>query len=129
MEPVATPRGAEMPVAVLADDLIWASRLRAAIARAGGRAIFVRSVEGLEAAMRGGSAELAVIDLTALSYDGVEAVRTAASAGAAVLAVGQHDDLELRRRALAAGAKRVLSYNKLFNDGPQVMTRLIEAKL
>jgi hypothetical protein len=32
--------------------------------------------------------------------------------------VGQHDDVALRKRALAAGAERVLAYRKLFDDGP-----------
>ena len=35
----------------------------------------------------------------------------------------------LRKAALAAGAKRVLSYNKLFSDGPAVVARLIEGTL
>jgi electron transfer flavoprotein alpha/beta subunit len=35
-----------------------------------------------------------------------------------VLAVGQHDDHELRKKALAAGADRVFAYRKLFEDGP-----------
>jgi len=35
-----------------------------------------------------------------------------------VLAVGQHDDHELRKRALACGADRVLAYRKLFEEGP-----------
>ncbi|MEX2184653.1 MAG: hypothetical protein WEC14_09420 [Chloroflexota bacterium] len=35
-----------------------------------------------------------------------------------VLAVGQHDDRALRKRALDAGAYRVLAYRKLFEDGP-----------
>jgi hypothetical protein len=39
-------------------------------------------------------------------------------AGAHVLAVGQHDDVDQRKRALAHGAERVLAYRKLFEDGP-----------
>jgi hypothetical protein len=40
------------------------------------------------------------------------------ASGARVLAVGQHDDHEQRKRALAHGAERVLAYRKLFEDGP-----------
>jgi DNA-binding NarL/FixJ family response regulator len=109
-------------VTVLADDLIWASRLRAAIANAGFEPAAVRRAQDIH----GG---FAVIDLTGRGYDGVEAVRVAASAGATVLAVGQHDDVNVRKAALAAGAKRVLSYNKLFNDGPAVISRLVEGTL
>jgi DNA-binding NarL/FixJ family response regulator len=109
-------------VAVLADDLIWASRLRAAVENAGAQAVTARSATDI-------SASFAVIDLTGRGYDGIEAVKVVAATGATVLAVGQHDDVELRKAALAAGARRVLSYNKLFNDGPAVIAKLIEGNL
>jgi DNA-binding response OmpR family regulator len=109
-------------VLIVADDLIWASRLRAAVERAGGSPVVMRTAEDA-------GAQFAVVDLTARAYDGVEQVRAAASRGATVLAVAQHDDVELRKRALAAGARRVLSYNKLFSDGPAVMARLIGGTL
>lgn len=70
-----------------------------------------------------------IVDLNGRAYDGVDAVAAAAAAGARVLAVGQHDDLDLRRRALAAGARRVFSYNKLFTDGPQVVGLLLAGEL
>lgn len=122
MEQNAVSTATGVRVAVLADDLIWSSRLRAAVANAGAEALPVGDPGQI-------SAPFAVIDLGGRAYDGVDAVRTAASAGATVLAVGQHDDVELRKAALAAGARRVLSYNKLFNDGPAVITRLIEGTL
>ena len=75
------------------------------------------------------TARFAVIDLGGRAYDGIAAVKAAASAGATVLAVSQHDDVELRKAALAAGAARVLSYNKMFSDGPAVIARLIEGRL
>jgi hypothetical protein len=37
--------------------------------------------------------------------------------------VGQHDDLELRKRAVARGAERVFAYRKLFEDGPATLER------
>jgi hypothetical protein len=40
------------------------------------------------------------------------------SIGVRVLAVGQHDDVAQRKRAVASGAERVLAYRKLFEDGP-----------
>jgi DNA-binding response OmpR family regulator len=109
-------------VAVLADDLIWASRLRAAIANAGATALPVKRAADIETGF-------AVIDLNGRGYDGIAAVQAAASSGATVLAVGQHDDVETRKAALAAGAKRCLSYNKLFSDGPNVIGRLIRGTL
>ncbi|HYK95828.1 MAG TPA: hypothetical protein VE011_08205, partial [Candidatus Dormibacteraeota bacterium] len=85
-------------VVVLADDLIWASRLSEAIAAAGARARPARRIADLERllAPEGGGDGLVIIDLTARAYDGVEAIRAAIAAGARVVAVGQHDDVPLR---------------------------------
>lgn len=110
-------------VVVLADDLIWATRLADAIAAAGARAQPARRTADLERLLRpGGDADgLAIIDLTARAYDGIEAIRIAAGTGARVVAVGQHDDVVLRKAALAAGAERVYTYRALFENGPQTL--------
>ncbi len=64
-----------------------------------------------------------IIDLTARAYDGVAAIRLASGTGARIVAVGQHDDLELRRAATEAGASRVFTYRALFEDGPRLLRR------
>lgn len=81
----------------------------------------VRSAEALDAALP--DVDRVVIDLTARGYDGVGAITLARTAGRPVLAVGQHDDAVLRRRALAAGADRVFTYRGLFEDGPRQLAR------
>ncbi|MDP8904561.1 MAG: hypothetical protein M3N29_04490 [Chloroflexota bacterium] len=101
-------------VCVVADDLIWASRLVAAVERAGA------------APVRDGG-DAVVVDLNGRTYDGVAAVARAAASGRPTIAVGQHEDVALRKRALAAGARRVYSYNKLHADGPRVIAALLEA--
>ena len=68
-----------------------------------------------------------IVDLTARAYDGVAAIETSRAAGRPVLAVGQHDDHDLRRRALAAGADRVYAYRKLFEDGPRTLAAWLGA--
>jgi len=108
-------------VAILAQDLIWADRLARAVEVAGGVPVRARSLAELEQALA--TAERALVDLTAIAYDGLAAVERARSLGARVLAVGQHDDHALRRRALAAGAERVYAYRKLFEDGPTTVRR------
>jgi hypothetical protein len=112
-------------VVVLADDLIWASRLADALTAAGATPRRARRLEDLTtllgAGATGGGAPRAIVDLTARAYDGVEAVRAAAGVGARVIAVGQHDDVTLRRSAIAAGAERVFTYRALFEDGPRVL--------
>lgn len=120
---------AQAPVIVLADDLIWSSRLVAAVERAGARSVRAGGVADLATRLAELPAACVIVDLNGRGYDGVAAVGQAAAAGAAVLAVGQHEDVDLRKRALAAGAQRVFSYNKLFSDGPAVVVRLLEGRL
>jgi hypothetical protein len=120
-------------VVVLADDLIWGTRLAEAITAAGGRPKPARRLADLErllappasAGTGAGDGDaptgFAIVDLTALTYDGIEAIRIATGAGARVAAVGQHDDVALRRAAMAAGAERVYTYRALFEDGPRTL--------
>ena len=107
---------------IVADDLIWASRLRAAAERAGAAPLAVRGRDGLEETLHRDPAPVgAIVDLGARTLDGVAAVDRLASSALPVLAVAQHDDLPLRKRALAAGAERVLSYRKMHADAPAVI--------
>lgn len=103
-------------IAILAQDLIWQERLARAVEAAGAEPVRVASIDRLHGALPGAGA--VIIDLTAPGYDGVAAIEAARAGGVRVLAVGQHDDHELRKRALAAGADRVYAYRKLFEDGP-----------
>ena len=120
---MAEVAGAVRTVVVLADDLIWSTRLSDAIAAAGARPRRARRLADLAALLgtRADGIGLAIVDLTARAYDGVEAIRVATSAGARVVAVGQHDDAALRLAALAAGAERVFTYRALFEDGPRTL--------
>jgi DNA-binding response OmpR family regulator len=124
-------------IAVIADDLIWASRLVAAVQQAGATSVRMgtdRDVElAFEAVLLDEPDESdpdapprlvgAIVDLFGHRYDGVEAVRLATAAGLPVVAVAQHDDIETRKLALEAGALRVFSYAKLFQDGPALVRR------
>jgi DNA-binding NarL/FixJ family response regulator len=115
---------AEAPrVLILADDLIWADRLARAVAASGAVSVAV----GTRAAFDPGlvDADAAIIDLTARAYDGIAAVESATAVGVRVLAVGQHDDHATRKRALAAGADRVLAYRKLFENGPDTIAAFL----
>jgi DNA-binding NarL/FixJ family response regulator len=103
---------------ILADDLIWSTRLADAVAAAGGVPVRVRRLDDLYGALA--DADRAIVDLTARAYDPRRSIAEAA-ARARVIAVGQHDDAGLRRDALAAGAERFLPYRKLFEDGPAIL--------
>jgi CheY-like chemotaxis protein len=112
-------------VLVLADDLIWATRLVGQLRTLGANPARVASTGAFAASLAaqaspdaaGSRPTHAVVDLTARSYDGIAAVRLATAAGLRVVCVGQHDDHALRREALEAGAERVFAYRKLFENG------------
>ena len=112
-------------VAILADDLIWSTRLADTVRRLGRLAVVTRDLADLAEALP--NASEVIVDLTARGYDGIAAVEVATHGGHRVLCVGQHDDRELRRRAGVAGAERVYSYRVLFERGPETLGRWLES--
>jgi DNA-binding response OmpR family regulator len=114
-------------VIVLADDLIWSTRLAGHVTSAGATPEPIRTAAAFAAALARPDVTGAIIDLTSRAYDGLAAIAAARDAGVPVLAVGQHDDHVLRRDALAVGADRVLAYRKLFDDGPGTIARWLAA--
>lgn len=110
---------------MLAQDLIWQERLSRSVEQAGAEPAHAGTAPEFDRAL--GDAGFAIVDLTARAYDPLAAIERAASAGLHVLAVGQHDDVELRKRALARGADLVLSYRKLFEDGPATIRAWVRA--
>jgi CheY-like chemotaxis protein len=111
-------------VVVLADDLIWQTRLTNILEGIGARVDRRRS--GLAESLA--DADAMVVDLTARSYDAIAAIEQGSAAGLRILAVGQHDDAALRKKALAAGAERVYAYRKLFEDGPATLVAWLGAE-
>ncbi len=116
-EGAAEPR--DLRVAVLADDLIWATRLGSIVRAAGAQAAVAGSAEQFTEALA--AADAAIVDLSARRADPFAAIEAAAGAGLPVVGVGPHEDVAARKRALAAGARRVYAYSKLFEDGPRTI--------
>jgi DNA-binding response OmpR family regulator len=118
-------------VLVLADDLMWSTRLTEAVRRAGGEAVKLGSESELDIALQAhdlGDVRTisgAIVDLAARRFDAVAAIERVSGARLPVMAVAEHDDQLTRQRALSAGATRVFSYRKFFEDG----TRLVEGWL
>lgn len=110
---------------------MWSTRISEAIHRAGGRAVALNADSELAIALDayavGDDERLdgAVVDLAAHRLDGVAAIERIHAARLPVIAVAEHDDQVTRKRALNAGASRVFSYRKFFEDG----TRLVEGWL
>jgi hypothetical protein len=115
----------------MADDLMWSTRITEAVRRAGGVAVPLATDEELDVALEAyrlgdvNSISGAVVDLAARRFDGVAAIERVAAACLPVIAVAEHDDQVTRARARKAGALRVFSYRKFFEDG----TRLVEGWL
>jgi ActR/RegA family two-component response regulator len=107
-------------IAILAQDLIWSDRLARAVEAAGAAPARAKTATEFDRALE--TADYAIVDMTASAYDALTAIERASSAGARVVAVGQHDDIDLRKRALARGAERVFAYRKLFEDGPATIS-------
>ena len=123
-EPRPSQSEAIATIAILADDLIWSTRLAETVRAAGGMPKTVRGLEGLQDLLSDAPhGTPVVIDLTARAYNGVEAILLAHAMYAKVIAVGQHDDAPLRKAAIEAGAERVFTYRALFEDGPRVLGR------
>ena len=106
-------------IAVLADDLIWATRLASIVGLAGGQGAVVGTAERFSVALA--SADGAIVDLSVRGASPLAGIAAAAAAGKPVIAVGPHEDSAARKQALAAGASRVYAYRKLFDDGPRTI--------
>jgi hypothetical protein len=106
-------------VVIVADDLIWATRLETIVRSAGAEPTVAGTALRLGTGLTG--ADAAVVDLGTRTIDPFEAIVAARLAGLAIVAVGPHEDLAARKRALADGASRVYAYRKLFDDGPRTI--------
>lgn len=111
-------------VVILADDLIWQTRLASVLEALGAQVERTRTAADFEAATAG--AAFAIVDLTARAYQPIPSIELADARGLRVLGVGQHDDLAQRKAALDAGAERVFAYRKLFEDGPAALRAWLE---
>ena len=114
---------------VLADDLIWSTRLEGQGRTLGATVQRFTATEPLIAALAAHTAtpsDLVAIDATARAYDAEAAVRAVAATGARVLALVQHDDPEGRASLIAAGAVRAMPYRALFERGHAILAGLLD---
>ena len=110
-------------VLVVGDDLMWSVRLVSQAGAAGATGQTVRDLPALRATLAADRPALVVVDLSARAFDGVSAVAVAAKADLPVIAISQHEEHELRKRAFAAGARHVYSNAKMHADGAAVLNR------
>ena len=117
--------GRPLRIAVVADDLIWATRLLDAVRRAGADTVAVRRGADLPAGLLGASG--VIVDTSARGYDPLAALQAARDAGVPAIAAAPHDDPALRRAALEAGASRVHPYRELHERGDRVISRWLDS--
>ena len=121
---MTTPR-----LLVLADDLIWSTRLEGQGRTLGADVQRFTTPAPLLAALAAHPAaptDLVAIDATARAYDAEAAVRAVAATGARVLALVQHDNPEGRASLIAAGAVRAMPYRALFELGHAILAGLLD---
>jgi hypothetical protein len=106
---------------VVADDLIWATRLGQAVREAGFEAVAFRSPAELAPAIE--ALDAVIVDLSHRTAAVVEAIELASGRGRPALAVGPHDDGPLRDAARHAGAERVLAYRAIHASGGAAIGR------
>lgn len=114
---------------VLADDLIWATRLEGqgrTLGAAVQRFTTPAPLLAILATHPATPTDLVIIDATARAYDAEAAVRAVAATGARVLALVQHDDPEGRASLIAAGAVRAMPYRALFERGHAILAGLLD---
>ena len=106
-------------VVIVADDLIWATRLD----RSSGPPAPSRwwPAPSPDSRMDSAGPTPALIDLATRALEPFAAIGAARARAWRSLAVGPHEDLAARKRALADGAGRVYAYRKLFDDGPRTI--------
>jgi CheY-like chemotaxis protein len=113
-------------VAALIPDLLFGSRVQAALAAAGHEVDLISG--DVEAWDEVGGIDVLVVDLTAADFDGIELFETLATGGelhtVRTLGFFAHVQPEVRERALAAGFDQVVPRSRMAREGAALVSRL-----
>jgi CheY-like chemotaxis protein len=113
-------------VVALVPDLLFGSKIQAALAGAG-HDVVLTGAEG-DARAQAPGADVLVVDLASGTVDGtglVESLRAAGDLDATrTLAFYSHVDVEVREGALAAGFDLVVPRSRMNREGADLVTRL-----
>jgi CheY-like chemotaxis protein len=114
-------------VAALIEDLLFGSKVQAALEAAGHEVDLVSGA--VEAWDEVGGIDLLVIDLTSPDVDGVQLFETLATGGelhdVRTLGFFAHVQPEVRERALAAGFDLVVPRSRMAREGAQLVDGLL----
>ena len=112
-------------VATFVPDLLFGSRVLAAVSAAGHEPVVVASAASLPAALA--EADALIVDLTTDAAERVAAVR-ALTGAVSVLAFYSHVEADVRELALAAGFTLVVPRSRMAREGAALVSRLLAAR-
>jgi len=113
-------------VAIAVSNLIFQSRIRAAVLDLGLTVAYADTPSTLETAIAAAPA-LLVVDLQERNVDPLPAIASAKAAGAAVLAFGPHTNAEALRAARSAGADLAVPRSRFKAELPELLRSLTAA--
>jgi DNA-binding NarL/FixJ family response regulator len=106
-----------MKIAALVDDLFFKSKIAEVARQTGGEVVFCHSAESVPR-----DADRICVDLNAVAFDALEAVRILTSTHKApVIAYLSHVQTELARQATAAGAAEVMPRSAFVQRLPSLL--------
>jgi len=114
-------------IAIVVSDLLFQSRIAAAVATLGHDATVADSAATVAAAIAARPG-LAIIDLHDRNLDPIATVRLARAAGTRVLAFGRHTEPRTLRAARDAGADLVVPRSQLAAELPQLIESMLNAQ-
>ena len=114
-------------ITIVVSDLLFQSRIAAAVARLGHEATVADSAATVAGAMAARPA-LAIIDLHERNLDATTAIGAAKAAGVRVLAFGRHTEPGILRAARDAGADLVVPRSQVAAELPQLIESLLNAQ-
>lgn len=108
-------------VLVFVPDLLFGSRVAAAVQTAGHDPVLVADGEGVRRELPG--AELVIVDLTTEAGERIEQVR--ALSDVPRLAFYSHVEADVRAKAEQAGIELVVPRSRMAREGPELITRML----
>jgi DNA-binding NarL/FixJ family response regulator len=111
-------------VVITVSDLLFQSRITAAVSASGATGCVADDAASVETAL-GSKPALVVVDLHERGVAPLDVIRAAVASGSRVLAFGRHTEPALLRDARAAGANRVVPRSQLAEELPELLESLL----
>lgn len=115
-------------ILALEKDLFFSVKMRDTLRHYGMEVKTVRSLPAFEQSLAATGEEkpaLVIVNTATTGVDWEAAIREARAADLPVLAFGSHMDLEARKKAIQAGAQRVVANSKFTSDMPGLVKRML----